>query len=132
MADSNTEKRNNSNGLFTTINLALFAVVTFAWDYKSILLSVIGIIICVLWLHSIRSYRQLSSVKYRIINEMERKLPLAPFTSEWKKLKHEHNYIGLTKIERILPWSFITLYSLAILWPMLKCILNLYWPCIGK
>ena len=39
MANSNIEKRNNANSLFITFNAALFAVITFAWDYKSIFLS---------------------------------------------------------------------------------------------
>lgn len=131
MANSNTEKRNNANNLFITINSALFALITFAWDYKSILLSIIGIVVCILWLNSIRSYKQLSSVKYDIVNEIEKKLPLAPFTYEWKKLKLEHNYVGLTKIENILPWLFLTLYSISIIYPLLKSLLSLLCPCLG-
>lgn len=131
MANSNTEKRNNANNLFITINSALFAVITFAWDYKSILLSIIGIVVCVLWLSSIRSYKQLSSVKYDIVNEIEKKLPLAPFTYEWEKLKLEHNYVGLTRIENVLPWLFLVLYAVAIIYPILKLILNLLCPCVG-
>ena len=132
MADSNTEKRNSSNGLFITINLALFAVVTFAWDHKSILLSLIGIVVCTLWLYSIRCYRQLSSVKYHIINEMEKKLPIKPFTDEWQELRNRHNYLGLTKIEWVLPWTFIVLYSLSVLCPICWYALSLVCPCIGK
>lgn len=131
MANSNTEKRNNANGLFITLNAALFAVITFAWDYKSIFLSVIGIVVCILWLNSIRSYKQLSSVKYHIVNEIEKKLPLAPFTHEWEKLRLEYNYVGLTKIEKVLPWLFLALYIVAILWPVLNTLLRIVCPCIG-
>lgn len=130
-ANNNTDKRNNSNSLFITINAALFAVITFIWDYKSILLSVVGIVVCVLWLNMIRSYKQLSSVKYHIINEIEQRLPLAPFTHEWEKLKLEHNYVGLTKIEMFIPWLFFSLYVLAIIWPLAKFALQLICPCIG-
>lgn len=130
-ANSNTDKRNNSNSLFITLNVALFAVVTFTWDYKSILLAVVGIIVCVLWLNMIRSYRQLSRVKYDIINEIEKKLPLAPFGHEWEKLKLEHNYIGLTTIEVVIPWLFLALYALAIIWPLSKYLLYLICPCIS-
>lgn len=131
MANSNTEKRNNANNLFITINAALFTVVTFAGDYKSILLSVIGIVVCSLWLTSIRSYRQLSQVKYDIINEIEKQLPLAPFANEWERLRLEHNYVGLTKIEKFLPWLFLVLYAMAILWPLGKFLLTLLCPCMG-
>ena len=131
MANSNTEKRNNANSLFITLNAALFAVITFAWDYKSIFLSVIGIVVCVLWLNSIRSYKQLSSVKYHIVNEIEKKLPLAPFTHEWEKLRLEYNYVGLTKIEKVLPWLFLVLYIVAILWPFMNTLLRIICPCMG-
>ena len=131
MANSNTEKRNNANNLFITINAALFAVVTFAGDYKSILLSSVGIIVSILWLNSIRSYKQLSQVKYDIINTVEKKLPLAPFSAEWEKLNYEHNYVGLTKIERFLPWLFLSLYAVAILFPIIKFLIILVCPCAG-
>lgn len=130
-ANSNTEKRNNSNGLFITINTGLFAVITFTGDNKSFLLSVVGIVICILWLNMIRSYQQLSRVKYDIVNEIEAKLPLAPFTHEWEKLKLEHNYVGLTKIEKAIPRVFLFLYVVAIIWPLLKLILPLICPCCG-
>lgn len=131
MANSNTEKRNNSNNIFITINSALFAVITFSLDYKSILLSAVGIFICVLWINSIQSYKKLSSVKYHIVNEIEKKLPLSPFAYEWEKLKNEEKYIGLTKIEKILPWLFILLYVLSIIWPIFKSIVSILCPCLG-
>lgn len=131
MANSNTDKRNNANNLFITINSALFAVITFAWDYKSILLSVIGIIVCALWFTTIRSYRQLSSVKYHIVNEIEKQLPLAPFTHEWEKLQHEHKYVGLTKIENVLPWLFLVMYTISITVPVFNALLKLLCPCTG-
>lgn len=69
MANSNTEKRTNSNNIFITINAALLAVMSFSLDYKSIILSVVGIAVCVVWLYSIESYKKLSSVKYHNENE---------------------------------------------------------------
>ena len=130
-ANSNTEKRNNSNGLFITINTGLFAVITFTGDNKSFLLSVVGIVVCILWFNMIRSYQQLSRVKYDIVNEIEAKLPLAPFTHEWEKLKLEHDYVGLTKIEKASPRVFLFLYVVAIIWPLLKLIIPLICPCCG-
>ncbi len=91
MANSNTEKRTNSNNIFITINAALLAVVSFSLDYKSIVLSIVGIVVCIVWLYSIENYKNLSSVKFHIVNEIERKLPLAPFSYEWEKLNSEKN-----------------------------------------
>ena len=119
MANSNTEKRTNSNNIFITINAALLAVISFSLDYESIALSIVGIAVCIVWLNSIESYRKLSSVKYDIINEIELQLPLRPFTYEWERLSNE-NYLKLTKIEKALPILFVVLYSIAILLPILK------------
>ena len=119
MANSNTEKRTNSNNIFITINAALLAVISFSLDYESIALSIVGIAVCIVWLNSIESYKKLSSVKYDIINEIELQLPLRPFTYEWERLSND-NYLKLTKIEKALPILFVVLYSIAILLPILK------------
>lgn len=124
MANSTSEKRNNSNSIFITINAALFAVISFTLDYKSILLSAVGIVVCVLWQKSIKSYKQLSSKKYHIINEIEKRLPLAPFAYEWDKLKNEDQYKGLISFERVLPKIFIVVYIISIIWPFHGIILN--------
>lgn len=131
MANSNTEKRTNSNNIFITINAALLTVVSFSLEYKSIILSVVGIAVCIVWLYSIENYKKLSSVKYHIVNDIECQLPLAPFTYEWEELKNEKQYIGLTKIEKILPWLFIILYGISILWPILNWIIPAICNCQG-
>lgn len=131
MANSNTEKRTNSNNIFITINAALLAVVSFSLDYKSIILSVVGIAVCVVWLYSIESYKKLSSVKYHIVNEIEQRLPLKPFAYEWEKLNVEKKYLGLTKIEKILPWLFILLYGISITLPVLRWLPTIICTCQG-
>ena len=123
MANSNTEKRTNSNNIFITINAALLAVVSFSMEYKSIALSVVGIAVCVVWLYSIENYKKLSSVKYHIVNEIEQQLPLKPFTYEWEKLKGEKKYLGLTQIEKVLPRLFILLYGFPVIFPILKWVI---------
>lgn len=130
-ANGISEKRNNANNIYITLNTALFAVITFSLNYKSILLSAIGIAICILWICTINSYKKLNSVKYEIINEMELKLPLAPFTSEWDRLNNKYEYIRLTKIEKFIPWMFIILYSISILYPTTKGLLMSICSCIG-
>ena len=124
MANSNTEKRTNSNNIFITINAALLAVISFSLEYKSIILSVVGIAVCAVWLCSIDNYKKLSSVKYDIVNEIELKLPLKPFSEEWGRLTGENKYLGLTKIEKVLPWLFVVLYAISILLPLIKWIVT--------
>ena len=130
-ANGISEKRNNSNNIFITLNTALFAVITFTLDYRSILLSAIGIAICILWICTINSYKKLNSVKYEIINEIESKLPLAPLTSEWDRLNNKYDYVRLTKIEKFIPWMFIILYSISILYPVVKALIAHICSCTG-
>lgn len=131
MANSNTEKRANSNNIFITINAALLAVISFSLDEKSIMLSAVGLVICISWLFSINNYKKLSSVKYNIVNEIEKKLPLMPFSHEWEELTKKKKYIGLTQIEKVLPWLFIILYGVSILLPLLRCLPTIGCTCQG-
>ena len=131
MANYNTEKRVSSNNIFITINAALLAVISFSLDYKSIVLSVVGFAVCVVWLYSIKSYKNLSSVKYHIVNEIELLLPLKPFTYEWDTLSKKNKYVGLTKIEKALPWLFISLYTISIFIPVLQWLPAIICTCNG-
>lgn len=131
MANSNAEKRANSNNIYITINAALLAVISFSFDYKSIMLSAVGVAVCIAWLCSVESYKKLSSVKYHIVNEIKEQLPLAPFAYEWEKLNIGNKYLGLTKIEKILPILFIVLYGISILVPTLKWFLAVACNCQG-
>ena len=119
-ANKITENRNSANNFFIAINVALAAAISFSQDYKNTILSVIGIIICIVWLCIIQNYKKLNTVKFQIINEIENSLPLSPFNYEWKKLKTEYKYIGLTKIEKFIPIIFIVLYVISIFHPIIE------------
>ena len=131
MANCNSEKRNNSNNIFITINVAILAVISFSIEYKSLMLSLAGMCICFLWIYTLNSYSKLSTSKYDIINEIEKQLPLSPFSYEWEKLNNKKKYIRLTTIEKIIPILFIVLYSISILVPIGKKLLEIICNCGG-
>lgn len=110
MANSVSQRRDTMNNIFITLNLAIMAAVSIVWDIKSILILVAGIVVCVLWLLFIRNYKQLNSVKFDVINKIEKDLPAQPFCDEWEKLKNNKKYMDGTKLERYLPVMFIVLY----------------------
>ncbi len=114
MANCNSERRINSNNIYIAINAAIIAFTTFSLDYKSIIMSIVGIIVSILWWNTIKSYKELNKVKYKIINEIEKMLPLSPFEYEWKIINEEGKYKRFTHLETFLPWIFIVLYSLCI------------------
>ena len=60
MANSNSERRLTSNNIFIAINAAIIALTSFAPDYKSIVMSLVGIIVSTIWINSIKSYKELN------------------------------------------------------------------------
>ena len=93
MADKNSERRTASNTFYLTLTSALIAIIgvlsqvnppvgnLYFWWVALVSLS--GVVFCVLWHTSIRCYRTLSDAKFKIINEIEEKLPVAAFAKEW-------------------------------------------------
>lgn len=115
MADSISRRRDNSNNLYVTFNLAIIAGIVMVWDVKSLVLGFAGIIISAIWFKSIRYYKSLNEEKYLIINRLEEKLPYKPYTEEWQNLLNRSKYKDGTSIEMYLTKMFIVFYILSIL-----------------
>ncbi|MBQ3378335.1 MAG: hypothetical protein IJM42_08060 [Synergistes sp.] len=110
MANSISERRDNMNNLFVTLNLAIIAAISFMWDTKTIALLVAGVVLCVVWMLFIKNFRELNKAKFDVINQMEKHLPAQPFIDEWEELKKSKKYIEGTKLERCFPIAFCLLY----------------------
>ncbi len=106
MANSVSQRRDNMNNIFITLNLAIMAAVSITWDIKSLFILIAGITICILWMLNIRNYKLLNTAKFNVINLIEEKLPSAPFKDEWQFLKNSKKYMDSTTLERILPITF--------------------------
>ena len=98
------------------LELAVIAVI-------SILVS--GIVMCFVWRKLVRSYAQLNTGKFVVIDLIEECLPAALFRAEWKALgegNEKHKYMSFTKTEATVPIVFMILYvfsSVAVLLWML-------------
>ena len=126
MADRVSARRADVNKFYITLLtslLALFSIITKTSGIASIanflmiVGSIFGIILCLIWLINIRSYRQLNSGKFKVIQKMEERLPFSCFKSEWEILgkgKSVNSYFALTKVEQCIPISFAILYLLLI------------------
>lgn len=110
MANSVSQRRDNMNNIFVTLNLAIIAAVSTVWNKKALIILLSGITICIIWLFFIRNYKQLNEAKFSIINEIENLLPQQPFKKEWEILKNNKKYVEGTVLERWLPRIFILLY----------------------
>ena len=113
MANSISQRRDTMNNIFITLNLTLMTAISIVWDIKSIFILVAGIIVCILWIFFIRNYKLLNTTKFEVINDIEKRLPCQPFSSEWDKLRRNNKYRDGTTLEGLLPVMFILLYFIA-------------------
>ncbi len=118
-----SDRRQNANNYFITINTVLISFIgvlsqmkmfeQIAW-IKSLIV-VIGIIICIIFWFLLRSYKQLNTGKFKVIHEIEKRLPLALYDFEWKVLGEGRDinlYFPFSHIEMIIPWIFVLIYGL--------------------
>lgn len=127
MADEVSSRRSNANNFFLTLNTLLitaigilaklgssFIAFNFWWIVIS---SFAGVLFCICWFSCIRSYKELNEAKFKVINLVEKKLPVAAFKVEWDYLtkgKKTVKYPHLTRIERWVPVVFVVLYAVLI------------------
>ena len=119
------ERRQKMNAFFLSVNALLVSAMGLATkDTLDIELGVIvvisisisGVLMCVTWKKLVRSYAQLNTGKFAVIDLMEEHLPAALFRAEWAALgegKDPNKYSSFTKTEAIVPIVFIALYALA-------------------
>jgi hypothetical protein len=116
-----SDRRQNANNYFITINTVLISFIGLLFQVKIFehiawiksLIAVIGIIICAIFWFLLRSYKQLNTGKFKVIHEIENKLPLALYDFEWKMLdegKKQSIYFPFSHIEMIIPWVFSFVY----------------------
>lgn len=120
MAEATSSRRTSANSFFLTLQGALIAGLglfiksegTFTKSsYGAMLiLSLLGIVLCIAWILTIKSYRDLNAAKWGVILEIEKNLPLKPFTNEWRLLETE-DYLkwkkemsGYKKPTRLFKW----------------------------
>ena len=85
LADRISQRRSIANSFFVTANTALLAVTSWIHDGVGnyiIIISAVGILFSLFWFFLINSYKQLNSGKFKVIHEIETKLPLNLFSYE--------------------------------------------------
>lgn len=122
MADRISSRRNLANVFFLTLNTSVLSAIGLSFNkldtmvayYWLTLPFVCLIILCIVWWWIIRSYRNLNSAKFKVIGQLESKLPASPYwNAEWNELgkgKDLRKYLPLTVLENSVPIVFILLY----------------------
>ncbi len=89
---------------------------------SAVLIATVGLVLAVAWWALLRSYRDLNTAKYKVIQRMEAELPAAPFTDEWNDLKQSterikgwrKRYAELGWVEQVVPAVFAIVYVVAL------------------
>lgn len=123
MADRVSQRREQSNRFYVTLVAAIVALLILAarlgvtdgvWPIIFLISGLFGIALSVVWWGNIRSYRELNTAKFAIINEMEKQLPAAGYADEWELLRPKNKppkYFQLTRIEQFVPALFAVLFA---------------------
>ena len=119
-AENVSSRRVASSRYLLTLNVALVALygfqsANFGQTYWALLVPVLGIPVSLLWHQIIKSHRDLNTVKFELIHELERHLPAALFAYEWQIAGQgqEKRYNPVTHIERWIPIAFVVLHLAA-------------------
>lgn len=120
MADRISSRRMLANSFFVAIHSALITAFSlmlkekiFHADFFSLLPFLSAIVLCVMWIRIIESYKQLSSGKFTIVHEFEKELPASPYDEEWSVLGKGGDkslYLPLTHMENFVPLVFVVIY----------------------
>lgn len=124
MADRISSRRQSANSFFLSVNTAIIALISYInLGYKNSssfywLVSLAGMALCFMWYRLVRSYKDLNTAKFKVIHEMEAKLPVAPYDLEWEKVGKGQDsklYLPFTHIEICIPWVFFVIHAFVLL-----------------
>src|ERR1035441_10854278 len=92
MADKVSQRRQNANNFYLSVNTAITGAAAYLSatgnpSANIVIISLAGLVVCLLWKRNIDSYKDLNSGKFQVITEIEKALPIAAFTTEWDVLQ---------------------------------------------
>ena len=121
-ADNVSARRIASIHYLLAINtaiIALYGVLVSTLGHTQLLIAVptTGGIISILWFFIIKSHKDLNTVKFKVIQEIEQHLPSALYEYEWQMLEEGKgkSYEPITKIEAWIPSVFLIFHAILIL-----------------
>ena len=116
-AENVSARRVQSSRYLLTLNAALVALyglqsAGFSQGYWTLLVTVVGMAVSVLWFLIIKSHSDLNRIKFDVIHELESHLPAAIFKYEWQLAEQGRGktYLAVTAIEKWIPILFFALH----------------------
>jgi hypothetical protein len=135
MADRVSQRRQSANSFYLTVNTAIIGGSAYlsqstfghigTWAVSSA-----GIVICVLWIRSVQSYKSLNAAKFEVITALEERLPISPYKDEWALLDVDGDgkrHKPFHKTELLVPIVFMCVHGAQLLaevpWqPLFRCL----------
>jgi len=121
-AEKISERRVSANNYLLTVNAFLVTLYGLAAAsklniYWTILVPVAGLLVSLTWYRIITSYRDLNTVKFKVIHELEQHMPASLYAYEWKKAQEGRGkaYHPLSHLEQWIPIVFTVLYLLLVI-----------------
>lgn len=122
MADRISQRRATANTYFLSLNSAILGFVGYlsvkdTGEYNW-MLACGGLALCLLWSRLILSYMHLNTAKFKVIHNIEKRLPISPYEAEWEAMEQGKNpklYRPLTHIERAVPIVFAILHLIVLI-----------------
>ncbi|MCY4185576.1 MAG: hypothetical protein OXC82_05175 [Rhodobacteraceae bacterium] len=123
LADRVSQRREVANRLYISLLsglvffVGIFADLGIIDSHPKIIfvgIAMLGVIISLSWLVVIRSYRQLNSGKFKVLDELEDMIAFPFFRREWEILEKGEKpsrYWKLTTVETFLPIIFCLLFG---------------------
>jgi hypothetical protein len=117
-----SDRRGTAHTLLLTVNTSLVAVYGLVLGKDTALSAVhgpwvwlvpaVGILVTITWFVLIRAYRTLNSGKFKVISELEKRLPARLFDLEWQYLQRGEEWLHtpLTHVEQYIPVAFGAFY----------------------
>ncbi|MFE0173539.1 hypothetical protein ACFWZ2_14570 [Streptomyces sp. NPDC059002] len=119
MADRVSSRRGSANAFFLSVQTAVVTLVGFGFPklsaspwWVALPVALAGVTLSAAWWLQLRSYRDLNTAKFKVINNLERRLPVRIFSDEWASLRSDpvpgwrKRYAELGTSERVVPLVF--------------------------
>ena len=126
-ADGVSDRRSKTNAYYVSVTGGVLVLAAKLGDgvvpesrsqaLGLILIGIVGILVCLIWAANVSSFRKLNTAKFKVLHEMEQRLPFPCYDREWQLLGRgadRKKYFQLTRVEQILPLALTIPYVLLI------------------
>jgi hypothetical protein len=124
LTDRLSQRRQTASSFFISATTAVVAVLGYANNARAqLLVSVAGMILCVLWWRIIKSYRDLNRARFAVIYAIETLLPIRPYTAEWDYVGRGQSsgfYKSVSGVEAYVPMLFFLLFLAVLVWTLAR------------